>query len=364
MDVVQAMNLTLIFFHSKDKILYIRAMIFFRKILFPFSVLYALVTAIRNFLYDKNLLTSHVYPLPIIAVGNLSVGGTGKSPQIEYLIRLLSNEYRVAVLSRGYKRKSKGFVLADENASAETLGDEPYQFYRKFQNIQVAVDANRNRGIQQLISQAQKPDVILLDDAFQHRKVKAGLYILLTAYGDLFCDDFVLPTGNLREPRSGAHRAQIVVVTKCPADLSAQQKQNIRHRLGVQVSVFFSQIAYDDEVLSEAKSLKVNELRSVPKLLVAGIAKPAPFFAYLQHENDVVLEFADHHDFTSEDIQKIKKQTMNRVIVTTEKDYVRLWPHCSDMAMYYLPIRTSFLSEAARFDQLILDYVGTSTTNS
>ncbi len=338
-------------------------MIFLRKILFPLAGLYALITAVRNFLYDKNLLTSHRYPLPIIAVGNLSVGGTGKSPQIEYLIRLLSTQYQIAVLSRGYKRQTQGFVLANQTATAASLGDEPYQFYRKFPNVQVAVDANRNRGIQQLLSQVQKPDIILLDDAYQHRKVKAGFYILLTAYGDLFCDDYVLPAGNLRESRSGVKRADLVVVTKCPTDLTERQQLAIIAKLGVRVPVFFSSIAYDDEVLSANGSLKVNELRSKPKLLVAGIAKPAPFFAYLQHENDVVLEFADHHDFTPNDIQKIKKQTINRVIVTTEKDYVRLVPHFQDEALYYLPIRTSFLADASRFDQLILDYVRTSTTN-
>ncbi|MEY2867889.1 MAG: hypothetical protein RIR01_289, partial [Bacteroidota bacterium] len=190
-----------------------------RKILFPFAILYGLVTAIRNFLFDKGILKSYAFDLPIIAVGNLSVGGTGKTPQIEYLIRLLSTKYKVATLSRGYKRKSEGFVLADANVNAEILGDEPFQFFQKFPNIQVAVDANRKNGIEQLLSKNSKPEVILLDDAYQHRKVKAGFYILLTAYGDIYADDFMLPTGNLRESRSGAHRADVVVVTKCPPNL-------------------------------------------------------------------------------------------------------------------------------------------------
>jgi tetraacyldisaccharide 4'-kinase len=193
---------------------------FLRKILFPFAVLYGFITSIRNFLFDYRILKSYSFPIPVIAVGNLSVGGTGKTPQIEYLIRLLSNKYKIATLSRGYKRKSEGFILANATSNAEILGDEPFQFYKKFPNIQVAVDANRKNGIEQLLSQSNKPDVILLDDAFQHRKVKAGFYILLTAYNDLFINDFMLPTGNLRESRSGAKRADMIIVTKCPRDIS------------------------------------------------------------------------------------------------------------------------------------------------
>ena len=202
-----------------------------RKILFPFAILYGLITSFRNFLFDKGILKSYSFDLPIIAVGNLSVGGTGKTPQIEYLIRLLSDNYKVATLSRGYKRKSEGFVLADKNANAEILGDEPFQFYQKFPNVQVAVDANRKNGIEQLLNQNEKPEIILLDDAFQHRKVKAGYYILLTAYNDLYADDYILPTGNLRESRSGAKRANIVIVTKCPANLSLDKQNTIKKKL-------------------------------------------------------------------------------------------------------------------------------------
>ncbi|HSN48353.1 MAG TPA: tetraacyldisaccharide 4'-kinase [Flavobacterium sp.] len=202
-----------------------------RKILFPFAILYGFITGIRNFLYDKGILKSYSFDVPVIAVGNLSVGGTGKTPQIEYLIRLLSPKYKVATLSRGYKRQSKGFVLADSTSNAEILGDEPFQFYKKFNKIQVAVDADRKHGIDQLLSQTNKPEVILLDDAFQHRKVKAGFYILLTSYGDLYSDDFMLPTGNLRESNSGAQRADMIVVTKCPATLSLDEQNEIKAKL-------------------------------------------------------------------------------------------------------------------------------------
>ena len=199
-----------------------------RKILFPFSILYGFITSIRNFLFDIGVLKSYSFDLPIIAVGNLSVGGTGKTPQIEYLIRLLSDKYKVATLSRGYKRQSEGFILANEISDAKQLGDEPFQFYQKFKNIQVAVDANRKNGIEQLLSNSDAPEIILLDDAFQHRKVKAGFYIMLTSYGDLYANDFMLPTGNLRESRSGAQRANIIIVTKCPSSLSLDAQNNIK----------------------------------------------------------------------------------------------------------------------------------------
>ncbi len=202
-------------------------MIILRYLLFPFAILYGIITSIRNILFDKGVLKSYLFDIPIIAVGNLSVGGTGKTPQIEYLIRLLSPKYTVATLSRGYKRKSEGFVLADVNSNAEILGDEPFQMHQKFPNINVAVDADRKNGIEQLLSLSEKPNVILLDDAFQHRKVKAGFYILLSAFDDLFCNDLLLPTGNLRESRSGAKRANVIIITKCPKDLSEIAQENI-----------------------------------------------------------------------------------------------------------------------------------------
>ena len=187
-----------------------------RKILFPFALLYGIITSIRNFLFDNGILKSYSFDIPIIAVGNLSLGGTGKTPQIEYLIRLLSPKYKVATLSRGYKRKSKGFILADATSNAEILGDEPFQFFSKFPTIQVAVDADRKNGIEQLLSQNIKPDIILLDDAFQHRKVKAGFYILLTSFDELFINDSIFPVGNLRESKLQAKRANMIIVTKCP----------------------------------------------------------------------------------------------------------------------------------------------------
>lgn len=346
-----------------------------RKILFPIAILYGFITSIRNFLFDNGILKSYSFDIPVIAVGNLSVGGTGKTPQIEYLIRLLSPKYKVATLSRGYKRQSKGFVLADSTSNAAILGDEPFQFYTKFKDIQVAVDTDRKNGIEQLLSQTEtrgiaeqseaKPDIILLDDAFQHRKVKAGFYILLTSYDDLYSEDFMLPTGNLRESRNGAKRANAVIVTKCPENLPLEEQNKIRIKLQLNANqqLYFSYIDYDDCVYSKDKTMKVSEIQNVDKLLLAGIAKPNPFFAYLQSKNDEKLVFADHHHFTENDIRNILDKAQNKIIITTEKDFVRLKGKLSEEQLYYLPIKSSFISDSDNFDKTITNYVGTSTRN-
>ena len=334
-----------------------------RKILFPFAILYGLITSNRNFIFDKGILKSYFFDIPVIAVGNLSVGGTGKTPQIEYLIRLLSPNFKVATLSRGYKRKSEGFILADATSNAEILGDEPFQYYEKFKNIQVAVDIDRKKGIEQLLSQANKPEIILLDDAFQHRKVKAGFYILLTSYGDLYSDDFMLPTGNLRESRSGARRANVVIVTKCPVTLSLDEQNTIKRSLlrrddkEENQELYFSFIDYDDFIYSEDKSINVEEIRNQDKLLLAGIAKPEPFFEHFKSNKEDCLTFPDHHHFTEKDILDIKNKAQNKIVITTEKDFVRLKGSIPKDKLFYLPIRSSFLSDSENFDKTIINYV-------
>lgn len=338
-------------------------MILIRKILFPFAAIYGLITGLRNWFYDIGIFRSAAFDVPVIAVGNLSVGGTGKSPQIEYLLRLLIPNYKVATLSRGYKRKSQGFVLADENSNTQILGDEPFQFHRKFPEVAVAVDADRVNGITKLL-ELEKPEVILLDDAFQHRRVKAGFYILLTTFHELYVDDFLLPTGNLRESRRGAKRADIIVVTKCPKDLSHQKQNAIRMkmRLGSYQQLFFSFIDYDDFVFSGTDKIRVDEIRNQKKVLLAGIAKPKPFFDHLKSKDDVILEFPDHHHFSESEISEIAKKADGNPIVTTEKDYVRL-QGSRLRNLYYLPVKSTLIAEADQFDQKILDYVGKSTRN-
>ncbi|MCF8321183.1 MAG: tetraacyldisaccharide 4'-kinase [Flavobacterium sp.] len=330
-----------------------------RKILFPLSILYSAIASIRNYCYDIGLLKSYTYNLPIIVVGNISVGGTGKTPQIEYLIRLLEDKYKLATLSRGYKRKSSGFILADANASAKIIGDEPFQYYTKFPKIQVAVDADRKNGIEQLLSNSSQPEVILLDDAYQHRRVKAGFYILLTSYNELYADDFQLPTGNLRESSKGAKRANVIIVTKCPSDLSKAEQANIINKLAISGNqkLFFSTIEFDEFVYSENEKLLVSTLQNVDKLLLAGIAKPQTFFTHLQSNKEECLTFSDHHQFTEKDLLEIKNKAENKIIITTEKDFVRLKGNLPKEQLFYLPIKTKFLFESDIFDKIITNYV-------
>lgn len=328
-----------------------------RYITFPFVPIYYLITWFRNLLYDYNIKSSKSYDLPVICVGNLSTGGTGKTPMVEYLIRLLKDEYQLATLSRGYGRKTKGYLLADEKASAETLGDEPFQFFSKFSNtINVAVDGNRQNGIANLLKLTPKPEVIILDDAFQHRKVKAGFNILLTTYANLYVKDWVLPSGNLREPRQGAKRAQCIVVTKCPSTLSKEEKQTIIKKIAPKNGqyVFFSTIAYSNSVLSLNKA---RDLEALPIFtLVTGIANANTLIAFLRGKQLEFnhLEYKDHHHFTNEDVNTIAK---NSLIITTEKDYMRLkdFNQLKDK-LFYLPIETQ-LDNVLTFNTIVKNYV-------
>ena len=324
-----------------------------RKILFPIGFIYWLVTFIRNWLYDVGFFKSKSYDLPIIAIGNLSAGGTGKTPHTEYLIRLLKDKYKVAVLSRGYKRSTKSFVLAIEGISAAELGDESYQIHAKFPDVSVAVCEDRQTGIESLIATIN-PDVILLDDAFQHRKAKAGFYVLLTAYDDLFSDDFILPFGNLRESAMGKKRANLVIVTKCPATLSEQKQELVKQKLKVKVPVFFTSIDYDTEVFGTENTMNVSEVITKEKVIVAGIAKPKYFINYLNSGKDKVLIYPDHHNFSDQEILELNAIAQDKMLVTTEKDYVRLNGKINSDKLFYLPIKVKFLNSENEFQPLIL----------
>lgn len=295
--------------------------------------------------------------LPIIAIGNLSTGGTGKTPHTEYLIRLLKENYKVAVLSRGYKRSTKGFVLANKDVSAEQLGDESYQIHTKFPDVTVAVCEDRKWGIFKLLYQEDIADVILLDDAFQHRKVKASFYILLTAYDDLFSDDYILPFGNLRESAIGKKRANLVIVTKCPATLSDQEQENVKQKLNVNVPVFFTSIDYDTEVFSAENSLKVSDVIPKEKVIVAGIAKPKYFVDYLNSGKDKVMVYPDHHNFSEQEILELNDLAQDKILVTTEKDFMRLNGKIKSDKLFYLPIRIKFLNSETKFQKSIADVI-------
>lgn len=330
---------------------------FVRKILFPVVPFYFLITQMRNICYDLGIKTSRSYNLPVICVGNLSVGGTGKSPMIEYLISLLNKNYKIATLSRGYKRKSKGFYIADEKATVSTIGDEPFQFYKKFNDIIVSVDANRQNGIDQLLRMSDTPDIILLDDGFQHRKVKAGLNILLTTYDKLYIDDIVLPTGNLREPRSGSKRAHIIVVTKSPDNLGDNEKMDIIKRLNpLKVQhVFFSRIKYSQTIYGSGSFRSLSDLANQNITVVTGIADPQPLLQYLDNNGFKYehLSFKDHHSFSDKELKSLKDKPF---ILTTEKDYTRLYNNLDPGRLYYMPIEME-ISDPEKFNTLIKKFV-------
>lgn len=311
-------------------------------------------------MYDTHLIATTSFDLPILIVGNLSVGGTGKTPQVEYLVRLLRKENSVAILSRGYKRKSKGYHLLTPSSTFLDSGDEPMQYYKKFPNIAVAVDVNRVSGVQKLIKN-YNPQVIILDDAFQHRKIKGSFYILLTAYHDLFTNDYLLPAGNLREGRSSALRSDIIIVTKCPKNLSYFEMEHIRESLqSYQDRIYFTTIRYET-FTQGAKKINIQELKQFKVLLITGIAKPKDLLNYMNDNGIQVkhLEFPDHHNFSDRDLEKIKKEKKklgeHGFLLTTEKDYIRL--HQLD-DLSYIGIKTEFLNDTHQdFDDLLLKHV-------
>ena len=312
-----------------------------RFLLLPFAILYGLGVRLRHFLYDRGWLSSKRYPFPILCVGNLAVGGTGKTPMVEYLVRLLGQE-QVAILSRGYRRKTRGFILADDSATAMTLGDEPYQYHRKFPRATVTVCESRQEGIERLLENPHFK-YIILDDAFQHRKVQAGTNLLLTSYDKLYTQDFLLPVGSLRDIRSRARKAQIIIVTKCPELTQAEQEKIIQQLKPLpSQKVYFTSIAYSDRVYSHEDSQALKDFIATPFTLVTGIANPTPLVDFLEKQGASFehLAYSDHHHFSNRELELLRQKGC---ILTTEKDYVRLEGALS--TLYYLPIETQFLND-------------------
>jgi len=313
-----------------------------RKLAFPISVVYALIVIVRNFLYDTGVFKSRSFKTKTICVGNLSVGGTGKTPMIEYLIKLITAKHKVAVLSRGYKRKSKGFVLATKKTVVEEIGDEPFQIHSKYPNVHVAVDADRCNGIDELEKDI-KPEIILMDDAFQHRKVKPSFSIILTTYDKPYTADWYLPTGDLRDSKKEARRADIIVVTKCPDDLNVEAQNAFIESLNTKdgQEVLFSSIAYNHS-LKGVSAISLSEIANQKFTLVTGIANSKPLVTYVKKRvlNFEHLEFKDHHFFTEAEIASFNSKD---IILTTEKDYVRLNGRVDKL--YYITIETQFLND-------------------
>jgi tetraacyldisaccharide 4'-kinase len=348
-------------------------------LLFPFSLIYGFVVIIRNFLFDIGILPQEKFPMPIICVGNLTVGGTGKTPHTELLINILKEKgYKVAVLSRGYKRKTKGFVIAGKNSTATEIGDEPSQIKSKFKDVVVAVDGDRIRGIKKLI-ELENPDVILLDDAFQHRYVKPGLSILLTDYNRLFTRDFMLPSGRLREPRYGKNRADIIIVTKCPYEINNNEFSALKKEISPKANqqIYFSTYKYKEikpvfveEILNPLYLEDVNSI-----LLVSGIVSPKALKEYLSNfaENVESLEYPDHHFFTENDFYNILETfkritTGNKIIIVTEKDAARLrnsdLPSELKKSLYSIGIEVAMLQNKEKeFKSNINNYVSKNKKN-
>lgn len=360
---------------------------FLRSVLFPFSLLYGLMAYFRNLLYDFGIIKSQSFEVPIISVGNLCLGGTGKSPHIEYLIKLLQEGNKVAVLSRGYGRTSKGFISASKESDAFEIGDEPKQFKEKFPETEVAVDVNRIRGIRKILRKISRINVILLDDAFQHRHVKPGLSVLLTDYSKLFVDDFPVPYGSLREWKSGSSRADIIVVTRIPEYFSPMEKRIIRDNIKPKPyqKIYFSNIHYGDFIpLNRNKEHSKGNLtkefyfeRDFSVLLVTGIANPAPLSYYLKNKVKDLrhIKFRDHHRYSVSDINGLKKifnniATENKIILTTEKDAMRLGLPAfqkivNDLPIFYIPIEIGFHEkDQEEFNEQIINYVRKNQVNS
>lgn len=339
-------------------------MFLLRLFLFPFAVLYDAITRFRNLLYDIKLKPSASFEIPLISVGNLAVGGTGKTPMVEHLIRLFESKgLAMATLSRGYGRKTKGMRLANQLDTAETIGDEPYQLFDKYhQHAVVSVCEERAYAIPFLVDQFPDLKVIIMDDAFQHRAVKAGLSMVLTEYGNPFYKDFVMPAGKLRESRIGIKRADMVVVTKCPPHLGEEEMIKMEHaiRYYEERPVFFTTIRYGEPIAFDG----ISALDPTKVVLVSGLANATPLKEYVQDNYELVhhFDFPDHHLYTNKDWTKISQVAKQHkaVIITTEKDRAKLRALASKdqlKNLFYLPIEIVFIKGGTDFDSIVLDYV-------
>jgi len=332
----------------------------------------------RNKLFDWHILPSKHFNIPVISVGNLSFGGTGKTPHVEYLVRLLMNDYTLATLSRGYGRKTKGFIIASDYMNYLQIGDEPLQFKHKFEDIHVVVDEKRKRGIKLLLKKVPDLDIVILDDAFQHRFVQPGLSIILSDYHKLYTKDYTFPIGTLREFRRGAKRADIIIVTKTPKVFSPITRRMLVDEIKPRAhqQLYFSYISYGDlkSIENENESFKINKVSTI--LMFAGIANTYPLEAYLKRicGELIVMKFPDHHKYNEKDILKIKEKfkeifTKNKMIITTEKDMMRLikqnlYNIFSDSPIYYIPIEIKFhKDDGARFNNQIMEYVRENKSN-
>ena len=345
------------------------------------SFFYGFIVSVRNEMFNLKILSSQEFDIPVISVGNITVGGTGKTPHTEYIVNLLKQSFKVAVLSRGYKRKTRGFYIVETSSKVDQVGDEPLQIKQKFSDQTVAVDAKRVRGIKNLLAGAAQHDVIILDDAFQHRYVSPGINILLTDYNRLITKDTLLPYGKLRESPSNKSRATIIIVTKCPPALKPIDERIITKELEIRPyqDLYFSRIEYGSIIPvfpGEESNSKLELFQGITILLITGIANPAPLKEYLMHGSQTIHEmyFPDHHNYTNKDLDRIQLRfngltAERKIIITTEKDMIRFrdietLPEALKKVMFYIPLKISFLNNAGKdFDLKILSYVRKNRSN-
>jgi len=350
-------------------------------ILYPLSILYGIVVYIRNALYDYKILRSTEFDIPVISIGNITVGGTGKTPHTEYLITLLKKHVEVVTLSRGYKRRTKGFMLVETGSDVRDVGDEPLQIKKKFSEVTVAVDENRVHGINRLLQEPVQPDVVLLDDAFQHRRVNPGINILLIDYNRPVDSDYLLPLGRLRERKYQQRRANVIIYTKCPDEITPIKRRIIMKEVNLRPyqSLYFTTMEYGDPVAvftDGAVPIPNLHEKQVSSLLLSGIANPDQFRKYLSAKTNLLdeLVFGDHHRYTTKDMKQIEQKfeqlkAHDPFIITTEKDAMRLLgeadlPQTIKSRLYYIPLKIKFLqSEGKSFDKKIVGYVKDNRSN-
>jgi len=326
-----------------------------RKLLFPFAILYGLILWVRNGLFNIDLFKVSRFPISTIGIGNLSLGGTGKSIVVDYLLSKYHSMKSIAVLSRGYGRKSKGFLLANSKSSANMIGDEPYQFLKKFPGIKVVVDEDRVSATNKILKTNPQINLVIYDDIMQHRSLKTDHLILTTTYSNPFFNDFPLPYGSLREFSSGNKRSNTIIVTKCPCNLSGDMRRNFEANcnLSSDQKIFYTKIKYSKSILNFSNNkIRINDLIKQEILLVTGIANSDPLVDFLNSEKVLFkhLKYRDHFNFTKKSIIKIKKEANDSIILTTEKDFGKLSPLLKSSRLYFIPISLSFFNKKEEYE--------------
>ena len=334
---------------------------YFRLLLFPFAFLYGVVVQLRNLFFDIGFFSSKEFNTPSLGVGNISMGGTGKSVVVTYLIDLLQKTKTLATLSRGYGRKTKGLRIANNNDNASTLGDEPFQFLNRYSNLSVIVSENRSQGMEAIKSLNPVPEVVIMDDIMQHRWVKPGLLIMTTDYNSPYFKDYILPVGGLREFRSGVNRADLILITRSPSGLSRVKKENFLEGIKSNIPIFFTTIKYAKFLYKKDQNTSDLKLKKDNFILVTGIADSSQMITYLETKFGVFkhFKFPDHHHFSNGDIQKILNASKNKIILTTEKDHGRLSPLINHHKLCYLKISLDFIfdKDKRQFDKIVLDAI-------